>query len=134
MNRRALMKAIFGGAAAASAGIRPQDIVGAVPSGANTLSVSSGAIGLVAQDIDPIQAMMREKAWKLQTRLREQREKLSYTPTHMPPHIQSKKSWSPVYRHSQWMQELQQLQDAINALDDASLGAKIFDVLTGGDE
>lgn len=133
MNRRGLIKAIFGGAAAASAGIRPQDIMGAVPSGAAT-PIGLSNVGLVAQDIDPIQALMREKSWKLQNRLREQREKLAYNPLHMPPHIQSMKSWSPVYRHSQWMREIQELQDAINALDDPNLGAKIFDMLMGGEE
>ncbi len=133
MNRRGLIKAIFGGAAAASAGIRPQDIMGAIPPGAPT-PIGLNSVGLVAQEIDPIQSAMREKAWKLQRHLSDKRERLNYTPAQLPPHIQSMKSWSPVYRHSQLMREIQELQNAINALDDPSLGAKIFDMLMGGDE
>jgi hypothetical protein len=74
---------------------------------------------------------MREKAWNLQRRLRDKRERMSYQPTLLPPHIQAMKSWSPVYRNAQWQREMQELQAAIDALDDENLGARIFDMLMG---
>ena len=133
MNRRGLIKAILGTGAAAAAGVSPKDILAAAPAGSGA-AISANMIGgpLEADsEYDPALAAMRHKAGKLQSHLRERRERLAYQPPTMPPHIQSMKSWSPVYKNAQWQRQINELQAAIDALDDPKLGAKLFDLLMG---
>lgn len=139
MNRRGLIKAILGGGAAAAVGVKPSDIMGAVPKGAMmgggmAAGRSVGGIESAIGQMDPIEAAMRKKTWALQRVLIEKRERLAFIPPQMPPHIQGKKSWSPVYRHSEWTKELREVQAAMEALEDPQIGAKIWDMLMGGDE
>ena len=138
MNRRGLIKAILGTGAAAAAGVSPKELIAATPKGeaigtGGYLSAGANAVA-VGSPIDPIEAAMREKSWALQRVLADRRDRLSYVHAQMPPHIEAMKSWSPVYRQSQWQKELREIQSTINALDDPKIGAKIWEMLMGGDE
>lgn len=115
MDRRSILRLFSGSAAAAASGMSVKEAARAlgdegsmamnVPASAEIGQMPVTAVGWGSPGKSLLSALCRE------------RERLTYANPHMPPHIATKKSWSPAFKKAVFDRELAILEAMIDRLE-----------------
>lgn len=124
MNRRSILSLVMGVPTLASAGVTPKQVIAAAavsPSPSSSTPVSSSDYRLPYRS---------PKVYEIQEALRRRMETLQWRTESLPTHIESKRSWSPVFKQSEARKEFNQLQAALRRLEeDEDFAERIINAL-----
>lgn len=132
LSRRGILSLVTGAASAGALGVRPAQVVQAAlaaPAMGTAVLGGSEACGGTWASCETIKASDRQEAiWRARGKLHDEIQEKVWRlqgQAHLPPHIASKRSWSPAFKESEAQREIAALHEAQRRLQDDSVVASL---------